>query len=474
MNVLFLASEVAPYSKTGGLADVAHALPDALGRLGHQVRVITPRYGDLQAPSLGPSSEPLTLHFPFGDVTGQLFEGPPQGSFRTSFIHQPEFFGNRLGVYGDAHGGFGDNHLRFGYFAMAALAFMQAEGFWPDVVHLNDWQAGLAAVALRRGFHGTPLADARCVLTLHNVAYQGNFPKHTMSELGLPWELFTPEGLAHHDELSFLKAGVVFADALVAVSPTFSREIQTDDGGHGLGGLFQACAPKLTGILNGVDTDAWDPAVDPLLPARFSVDALEGKAVCAQALRHAYGLPDAPEAPLFGVLGRMADQKGVELIQAVLPGLVDRGAQVVVLGTGERRYQDGYRALMARFPGRVSVRIGFDEGLAHLLEAGSDFFLMPSRFEPCGLNQMYSLLYGTVPVVRRVGGLADTVVDLDGPDGNGVVFDDFSADALWRACERALRLWADPARLREVRARGMRQDFGWARAARAYEAVYRG
>ncbi|MBX7099027.1 MAG: glycogen synthase GlgA [Myxococcaceae bacterium] len=471
MNVLFLSSEVAPFSKTGGLADVAFALPRALARLGHDVRVVTPRYGGVDPRGMQPATAPLTLHFPFGDLTGLLLEHPPVGSCRIRFLEQAELFGNRPGVYGGVHGEYGDNALRFAYLAVAALSFAQLEGFVPDVVHLNDWQTALAAVALKRGYFSTELADARTVLTLHNAAYQGKFEKHAMSELGLPWDLFTSELLEDHDRVSFLKAGITFADALTAVSPTFARELQTPEGGHGLDGLLRREKHKLTGILNGVDTDTWDPAIDPLLPARFSADDPSGKDECTRALRDVAGLRQS-DGPLFGVLGRMTDQKGVELIQAVVPGLVDRGAQVAVLGSGDRHFEDGYRALAARYPGRVSVRIGFDEALAHLVEAGSDFFLMPSRFEPCGLNQMYSLLYGAVPIVRGVGGLLDTVVDLGADDGTGVVFHEFSADALWGACGRALALWQDPAWLADVRERGMSQDFGWEKAARAYEAVY--
>lgn len=471
MNVLFLSSEVAPFSKTGGLADVAFALPQALARLGHDVRVVTPRYGSVDPRGMQSATAPLTLHFPFGDLTGVLLEHPPVGNCRLRFLEQAELFGNRPGVYGGLHGEYGDNALRFAYLSVAALSFSQLEGFIPDVVHLNDWQTALAAVALKRAYLGTELADARTVLTLHNAAYQGKFEKHAMSELGLPWELFTPEMLEDHDRLSFLKAGITFADAITAVSPTFAQELQTPEGGHGLDGLLRSQRHKLTGILNGVDTETWDPLVDPLLPARFSAAEPAGKAECTRTLREVAGLGPS-DGPIFGVIGRMTDQKGVELIQAVVPGLVDHGAQVVVLGSGDRHFEDGYRALVARSPGRVAVRIGFDEALAHLVEAGSDFFLMPSRFEPCGLTQMYSLLYGAVPIVRGVGGLLDTVVDLDDEDGTGVVFHDFTADALWLACRRALSLWNDPAWLAEVRARGMAQDFGWEKAARAYEAVY--
>jgi len=340
-------------------------------------------------------------------------------------------------------------------------------------VHLNDWQTGLGALMLKRGFAGSALGRARIVFTVHNLAYQGNAEKHLMNELGLPWDLFTTEGLEFYDHLSFLKAGLVYSDALTTVSPTYAKEIQTADGGHGLDGLLRGRATALTGILNGVDVEQWNPATDSLLPARYSPGAMENKEQCRLELLKRFGLPAEPRWPVFGVVGRMADQKGVELYQQVLPRWLERNVRAVVMGSGERRFEQGYVELERRFRDRFAVRVGFDEALAHLIEAGSDFFVMPSKFEPCGLNQMYSLRYGTVPVVRSVGGLKDTVADLSEPKATGIRFEPYTAEALLGALERAYALWAEPKQLAEVRARGMAQDFSWDAAAQKYEAVYR-
>ncbi len=471
MRVLFVASEVAPWSKTGGLADVASALPRALAARGHQVRVVSPKYGHID-PGAAPSGPPLPLRFPAFEATARATSLELHGVEHV-FIAEKHFF-DRPGVYGEQGGEYSDNARRFAYFTTAALAHAQVTGFAPEVVHLNDWQTGLGALAVKRGFVGTPIGRARVVCTIHNLAYQGNFEKHAMNDLGLPWELFGPDGLEFYDRLSFLKAGLVWADALTTVSPSYAREIQTPAGGHGLDGVLRDRSAALTGILNGVDTEQWGPAKDPMIPARFSREALAGKEECTRALLRRFGLPLEPRWPVFGVVGRMADQKGVELWQQTLERLLEQPVRVVVMGSGEPRFEQGYLALERRFRDRFAVWIGFDEPLAHLVEAGSDFFVMPSKFEPCGLNQMYSLLYGTVPVVRSVGGLKDTVVDLSEREATGVRFEAYSAEALLSALERARGLWAEPKQLLEVRRRGMAQDFSWDRAAQAYERVYRG
>ncbi len=471
MRVLFVASEVAPWSKTGGLADVASALPRALAARGHQVRVVSPRYGHID-PGASPSGPPLPLRFPAFEATARAASLELHGVEHV-FIAHPGFFG-RPGVYGEGGGEYADNHRRFAFFTAAALTHAQVTEFSPQVVHLNDWQTGLGALALKRGFVGTPLGRARVVFTVHNLAYQGSFEKHAVDELGLPWELFTSEGLEFYDRLSFLKAGVVFADALTTVSPSYAKEIQTPEGGHGLDGVLKQRSAVMTGILNGVDVREWNPSTDPLLPFRFSQNALAGKEDCTHALLKRFGLPEHPRWPVFGVVGRMADQKGVELFQKALETFLARQVRVVVMGSGEPRFEQGYLSLQQRFRDRFAVRIGFDEPLAHLVEAGSDFFVMPSKYEPCGLNQMYSLLYGTVPVVRTVGGLRDTVVDLAERNATGVCFAPYSVEALLGALERALQLWSEGPRLLELRRRGMAQDFSWDRAAQRYEAVYRG
>jgi starch synthase len=469
MRVLFLASEVAPFSKTGGLGDVAGALPAALAALGHEVQVVSPLYQLVPRDGLVEEPGGLSLQFPFGGVSVRFRSRASAERLTHVFVDVPECF-ERDRLYG-----YPDDARRFTAFTMAALSHAQACGFVPDVVHGNDWPVGLAALALCRGYAHTPLGRARTVFTIHNLAYQGNFPKSEVEALGLPWSLFTVDGVEFYDQLSFMKAALRTFDVLTTVSPSYAQEIQTPLGGHGLDGVLRSRAKDLHGILNGVDVREWNPATDVLLPARFTGVDLSGKAVCRAALLEAYGLePARPDQPVFGVVGRMVEQKGVDLLQAVLPRVLEQGARAVVLGSGEPAFEAKWRELAARFPTRLGVRVGFDNVLAHLIEAGSDFFLMPSRFEPCGLNQMYSLLYGAVPVVREVGGLRDTVVDISRSGGTGIVFSEPTAEGLARAVLRAIELFRQPDAYRQVQRRGMAQDFSWERSAKAYEALYRG
>jgi starch synthase len=468
MRILFLSSEVAPFSKTGGLGDVAGALPSALAALGHEVVVVTPLYGDISRAGLTEEPHRLSLTFPFGGVSARFFARASEAGLTHVFVDVPQYF-QRAGLYGHP-----DDARRFAAFTMAGLSYAQARGFVPDVVHGNDWPVGLAALALKRGYGHTALGRARTVFTIHNLAYQGNFPRGEMEALGLPWSLYTVDGVEFYDQLSFMKAALKTFDVLTTVSPSYAQEVQTREGGHGLDGVLRARAADVHGILNGVDVREWNPATDVLLPARFTSLDLSGKAQCRVALLEAYGLePPAAGQPVFGVVGRMVEQKGVDLLLEALPRLLEQGARAVVLGSGEPRFEQRWRHLAERFPYRLGVRVGFDNGLAHLIEAGSDFFLMPSRFEPCGLNQMYSLLYGSVPVVREVGGLRDTVVDVAGGEGTGIVFSELAAEGLSRALFRAVELFRRPDEYLKVQRRGMVQDFSWARSARQYVQLYR-
>jgi starch synthase len=473
MKILFIASEVAPFTKTGGLGDVAGALPAALAALGHDVKVVTPRYRELrEAGRLAPTGQSLVVRFPFGELSGALLSARVSDHLEVLFLENAFLYGNRDGLYGDAWGEFGDNARRFAYLCVGALQAAQRVRFVPDIIHANDWQTGLVPVALQRGFRATPLARARSVFTIHNLAYQGHFSKAVMGELGLPWDLFTAEGgLEFHDAVNFMKGGLVFSDALTTVSPTYAREIQTPEQGYGLDGLLRQRAHRLQGILNGIDTHEWDPETDPYLPARYGPHALEGKAVCKRELLARFGLPDG-DAPVFAIVSRLAWQKGMDLLLEVLPTALQADLRFVGVGSGDGHLEDRLRALQARYPRQLAVHIGFDPALSHLVEAGADFFLMPSRYEPCGLNQMYSLRYGTVPIVRATGGLVDTVEG--GLDGNGLLFEAFHPAALLAAIRRALALYADRPRLGEFRHRGMQKDFSWSASARKYEALYAG
>lgn len=470
MKILFVASEVTPFSKTGGLGDVAGSLPAALAELGHEVKVVTPRYASVKADRLTPTGHHLELRFPFGTERGPILSLRQSPNLELLFLENEHFYG-RGGIYGDAWGEFGDNHRRFAYLSIGALQAAQRLGFTPDIVHVNDWQTGLTPVALRRGFQGTALGRARSVLTIHNLNYQGQFGKHVMEDLGLPWELFTAEhGLEFWDSVNFLKGAIQFADALTTVSPTYAREIQEPEGGASLDGLLRRRSGALTGILNGIDVHEWNPETDTYLPARYSEQDLTGKAACRRELLERFGLRGDTGAPVFGIVSRLAWQKGVDLLLEVMPQALQSDMRFVAVGSGEGHYEDGLRTLQHHFPGQVGTFIGFDQGLSHLVEAGADFFIMPSRYEPCGLNQMYSLRYGTVPVVRATGGLADTVEG--GLEGNGILFEAFHPSALLAALRRAQALYAEPERLRAFRRRGMGKDFSWAASARRYERLF--
>jgi len=473
MDILFVASEVAPFSKTGGLADVSGSLPAALAARGHTVKVVTPRYGGID-----PARHRLQR------VPGRLEAGGESCGLwvrrrepETWFLEHDLFYGFRRSLYGEGGRDHQDNPRRFAFLARSALSLPGALGWKPQIVHLNDWQTALGAWFLR-GEHGDDpwLAGARSVFTIHNLAYQGMFPKGVMDEIGLPWSIFRfDQGVEFHDQVNFMKAGLTFSDALTTVSPTYAREILTVEGGYGLDSVLRSRQPDLFGILNGIDVDEWNPASDPHLAARFDRRDLRGKARGKAALQRELGLPVKPQVPLVGLVGRLADQKGSDLVVAALPSLLGMEAQFALLGSGEPQYEEAFASASRERPDRFAARLGFDEGLAHRIEAGADLFLMPSRFEPCGLNQMYSLRYGTPPVVRGVGGLEDTVEDYDGwRGGTGFKFGPIDPGAMLTALRRGLDVWRDVRAWRGIQERGMEMDFSWERSAERYEALYRG
>ncbi len=470
MQILFVASEVAPWSKTGGLGDVAGALPRALAARGHAVHVVAPRYAFVDAEAAGFARRDAALRVRGEATTLWVKDGRP-----TIYLLEHErFFAGRRGLYGEGGHDYGDNAERFAWFARAALAIPAACRLRPRIVHANDWQAGLCPWLLRHEHPQDPaLTGARSVFTIHNLAYQGVFPKQVVPFVGLPWDAFRLDALEFHDQLSFMKAGLSFADALTTVSPTYAREILTPEGGHGLDPVLRHRRADLHGILNGIDVTEWDPARDPHLPAHYTARDLTGKAACKASLQRELGLPVRPDVPLVGMVSRLADQKGIDLVVASLEALLARDVQLAVLGSGSHAYEEAFARVARARPTQTAARIGFDEGLAHRIEAGADTFLMPSRFEPCGLNQMYSLRYGTPPIVRAVGGLADTVEDFDGwTRGTGFKFRDYAPQALLLAVRRALDGWRDRRAWHGLQVRGMSQDFSWDRSARSYEALY--
>lgn len=470
MDVLYVASEVAPFSKSGGLGDVSEALPRALAARGHRLAVVTPRYGSIDPRRRG--LERLDLDVLAGGERAGLWRAP--GPVPVFFLENERLFGSRPGLYGERGMDYPDNAQRFAFLARAALALPGALGLEFQIVHLHDWQAALGAWLLRQERASDPrLGRARCVFTIHNLAYQGMFPKEMLVEVGLPWEVFTYDALEFHDQLNFLKAGLIYADALTTVSPTYAREIMTVEGGQGLDSVLRLRRRDLVGILNGIDTAQWDPSRDPHLPAHYRPGDLAGKAACKAALRRELGLPERARVPLVGMIGRLAEQKGVELVLEALPDLISLDVQMAVLGSGRPEWEEALTRLARERPDRLAVRVGFDEGLAHRIEAGADIFLMPSRFEPCGLNQFYSLRYGTVPVVRAVGGLEDTVEDYDGAGrGTGFKFREYRARAMLTALRRALDVWRDERAWRGLIERGMAKDFSWDASAAGYEALF--
>jgi len=469
MKVLFCVSEAVPYAKTGGLADVAGALPAALRRKGLDVRVVMPRYRGVDRNGLEPVQQVYSV---IGGtaIEGAVWTGTPSDGVPHYFLEQPSLY-DRAGLYGEVGRDYEDNLVRFAFFCQSALGLMH--NTWkPDLVHCHDWHAALIPAYLRA--HRNPLPT---LFTVHNLAHQGIFPREQFPLVCLPPETFSPDGLEFYGNVNIMKAGLVYSHALSTVSETYAREIQTEEFGMGLDGLLRVRSADLFGILNGVDYAQWDPGVDPHIPARYHAGDLTGKARCKAALQQEMGLPVQPYAPLIGTVARLAPQKGFDLVAAALDAILATGAQVVILGTGEPAFEEAFRAASARFPQQLRAIIGFDEGLAHRIEAGADIFLMPSRFEPSGLNQLYSLRYGTPPVVRRTGGLADSIVDampenLHLGRANGFVFDDYTPEALVEAIERAVAAYRDPGVWWPLQQVGMRADFSWDSVAGRYLDLY--
>jgi starch synthase len=461
MKVAAVASEVVPFSKTGGLADVAGALPGALARLGVEVVTVTPLHRSARRHALEKTG--LVVRVPVGDAT---VEAAVYRSGSVYFLEHDPYF-DRDGLYGTPAGDYPDNASRFVFLARAALELLRQLGR-PDVIQAHDWQAGLVPIYVKT-LYAEAFAGTRSVFTIHNLAYQGVFWHLDMPLTGLDWSHFTWRGLEFFGKLSFLKAGLVHADALTTVSPTYAREIQTPEFGCGLDGVLRERAASLHGILNGVDYAEWDPERDPHLAARYSASDLEGKERCKAALQKRCGLPARPDVPLVGMIGRLSEQKGLDIFLEAADALAQQDLQFVILGSGDRRYREAVERVGDRYRNKVSVHVAFDNALAHQIEAGSDLFLMPSRYEPCGLNQIYSLRYGAVPVVRATGGLADTVVD----GVTGFTFGPYAAGALLEAVGRARAAYADRALWGRIQREGMKQDFSWDASARRYAELFR-
>jgi starch synthase len=461
-----IASEALPLAKTGGLADVLGALPAALQAQGDEVAVVIPRYGFIDLKDLRRVWDHAPVYLGMARYETSIYLHP--GAVPIYLIDCPRLF-DRPGLYGEAGVDYSDNHIRFAVFARGALSVARWL-FRADVLHCHDWQAGLVPVYLRTIFSTDPtFLGTKSLFTIHNLGYRGLFPPAALVDTAIDPSVYRPDGLEFFGQVSYIKGGIVFADALSTVSPTYAEEIQTTEFGWGLEGALRARASVLHGILNGVDYAEWNPETDPYIAARYSADDLTGKSVCKRELLAEFGLPShALEEPLIGIVSRFAWQKGTELVTQVADDILDMGMYLAALGSGEPEYEDWFRRLAAANPDRIAVRIGFDNPTAHRIEAGADLFLMPSRYEPAGLNQMYSLKYGTVPVVRATGGLNDTI-----EESTGFKFWDYSGSALVAALRAAAFAFADRAAWESMMRRCMQQDFSWGRSAAAYSALYR-
>jgi starch synthase len=475
LKVLFVASEVAPFRKTGGLADVAGVLPRSLRQRGIDIRVVMPLYQGIQWSALEKLDGTLSVPMYYGSARAGLRMGVLPGSdLPIYFIEYNRFF-DRPHLYGPPGQAYSDNLERFSFFSRAALEMCKTIGFIPDVIHANDWQTALVPVYVNTVEWAKPLHGAGTLFTIHNLAYQGNFESGAMFITGLGQHHFNSSEFEHFGDMNLMKAAIRHANLLSTVSPTYAREIQTSGYGFGLDGELSLRSQFLRGVLNGIDTNEWNPATDHHIAAPFSVEDMTAKAVCKASLQKQLGLPVRPNVPLFGVIGRLTPQKGFDVLAHALDKILSWNLQLVLLGNGDSEAEHFFSYLAAKRSDKFRTVIGFDEGLAHRIEAGSDLLLIPSRYEPCGLVQMYGQRYGTLPIVRGTGGLLDTVVNYDQAtgDGTGFIFWDLTAGALADTVGWALSTYFErPAHIEAMRKRAMQQDFSWDRAAAAYEGLY--
>ncbi|MCE5337002.1 MAG: glycogen synthase GlgA [Desulfobacteraceae bacterium] len=476
MKILFCASEASPYAKTGGLADVVGSLPVSLARLGCDVRIFMPLYRSVRERTGTTEPPGRVISIPVGlhEYRAALLEDLTAEGIPIYFLEKDEFF-DRSYLYGTpTHGDYEDNAERFIAFSRSAQQLCSSLGWYPSIFHLHDWQTGLMAAYFQLNWRYDPkFYRSGTVFTIHNIAYQGVFPAALFRLTHLPPAAFSMQGIEYWGQCSFLKSGLVYSDYLTTVSPRYAMEIQTADFGYGLEGLLAEHRDNLSGILNGIDTEEWDPATDKALPATYSADDLDGKRKCKQTLCSGLGF-SKPDYPLLGMISRLAAQKGFDLLEKMLPDLMKLPINLVILGTGEAAIQENLEQMQSLYPDQLKLLLKFDEAVAHLIEAGSDIFLMPSRYEPCGLNQMYSLRYGTIPVVHATGGLDDSVVDFldDAQRGTGFKFYRYEPKAFLASIRAALEAYEAKEHWTAIQRRAMSQDFSWDRSAREYIRVY--
>ena len=478
MKILIVTPEIAPFAKVGGLADVTGTLPKALGNLGHDVRVVCPLYGSIKKDETWePHGKPLCVPLGTGLRFAKVWEKAlTESNSSAYFIEYDEFFA-RNEIYEGPWGWHSDNDRRFGFFSRAALELCFWMEWMPDVIHIHDWPTGLVPVMLNTIYAGTQLGKAASVMTIHNIQHQGYCDHSIIGFLGLPEWLFRADHIEAMGAVSMLKGGIFHATKITTVSPTYAREIQGPIGGQGLNSILQFRSADLIGILNGIDTSIWNPLKDKDIPKNYDASNLEPKQECKKVLCQKFGLRYNPSTPVFGVVSRLYEQKGLDLLKTIVPKLMEEtDIQIVVLGTGSSDLEYAFSDFHSRYSGRFATWIGFDDQRAHLIYAGADFFMMPSRFEPCGLGQMYAMTYGTIPVVRATGGLVDTVRPYSESDGSGTgfLFDNAVPEALEGAILRANKVWREhPEHIKSMREHGMKEDFSWDNSAEAYANVYR-
>jgi starch synthase len=473
VKVVFVASEAVPFSKTGGLADVVGALPKALAGLGHEVEVILPRYRTTKPGSRVPSAQSLTLPLGSGFKFASVQDGGRAHNVQTYLVDCPEYF-DRDGLYQNKGEDYPDNAQRFAALSMAALEFLKRGATFPDIIHCHDWQTALVPIYLRNLYQDDGcFAKTSVMFTIHNLGYQGLFPPHVLPQISLHADLFTMDALEYYGMVNLLKGGIVFSDFITTVSRKYAEEIQTPEFGYGLEGVIRSRADHLQGIVNGVDYEEWDPASDKHLPVNFTPANLKGKEACKKALLERMGARGPVlRRPVIGIVSRFASQKGFDLIATIAEQLAALDLYIVALGTGEPAHEELFRTMAAKYPEKFLVKIAYDNALAHQIEAGADMFLMPSRYEPCGLNQIYSMKYGTVPIVRATGGLDDTIEPFNGNNGTGFKFEEYTPQALLAAIHAALEAYAAPKIWHRLMLNGMKKDFSWMTSAKAYSQIY--
>ena len=476
LKIILASSEVAPFAKTGGLADVSASLPEAVASLGHQVRIVMPMYRSVMEGDFGlkPLKESLEVPFIGRPLKTKIFYAEIANNLMIYFIKRDEFF-DRTMLYGTSEGDYFDNPERFIFFSRGILNLSRLIGFQPDVFHCNDWQTSLVPVYLKSLYRNDSFfRKVRTVFTIHNLAYQGVFPKEYMSISGLPSDLFSIKGLEFYGNMNFMKGSIAFSDIITTVSEKYAQEIQTPEYGYGLDGALRDRSDNTYGVLNGVDYTEWNPESDPYIGANYNVKDLSGKEKCKTDLMKIFKLKGPKENPIIGMITRLADQKGCDILADAMDELMKMELFLVLLGQGDEKYEKQFAELGKRYKGRIGVKIAFDNILAHKIEAGSDMFLMPSRYEPCGLNQMYSLKYGTIPIVRATGGLDDTVREFD-PDaekGNGFKFKEYSSKALIEEARKALAIYQNRESWLRLMKNAMKEDFSWKRSALKYDEIY--